>query len=277
MVTLRDSLHFVEASVERFDMAPPGQPARSFLTVKVVEPDQAARVQWDARPRDEFSSLLPDYSQVILPVTDSTGAVWRGRILYWLQFTDSSRRQQALAHAPASARADADRLFAFLGSRHAEGDRGRAMRALAVDGLWVNRMTAVMVLSNFVARDSTWWVLVRALRDPHEAVREAAAAVLGAAPSRSIDWQSSTNDLRLLLNGTNLPSIQTVFDLLARTNVAPELAPQLLRDNADWLLDHLGAETPMASEAAHRLLVHLNRGTDLGRTRSAWAAWIQTL
>ena len=27
MVTLRDSLHFAEASVERFEMAPPGQPA----------------------------------------------------------------------------------------------------------------------------------------------------------------------------------------------------------------------------------------------------------
>jgi hypothetical protein len=88
-------------------------------------------------------------------------------------------------------------------------------------------MTAVAVLSNFAARDSTWWLLVRALRDPHEAVREAAVAVLATLPTRAIDWRGSAGDLRLLLGGTNLPAIQTVFDLLARTGVAPELAPVL--------------------------------------------------
>jgi hypothetical protein len=277
MVTLRDSLHFVEASVEHFEMALPGGPRRSFLTIKVVEPDQAGRVQWDARERNEFSSLLPDYAPLIAPVTDSTGTVLRGRILYWLQFSNSARRRQTISRAPAAAHADADRLFSFLDHHAVESDRTRAMRVLAHDGFWVNRMTAVAVLSNFGMRDSTWLILVRALRDPHETVRNAAAAVLGALPARTIDWRASTGDLRLLLGGTNLPAIQTVFDLLARTNVDPSLASQLLRDNADWVLDHLGSETPMASDGAHRLLVRLNGGNDLGRARAPWAAWIRTL
>ena len=46
--------------------------------------------------------------------------------------------------------------------------------------------------------------------------------------------------------------------MLARTSVAPELAPALLRCNADWGLDHLASEAPTAGEAAHRLLVRLN-------------------
>ena len=37
------------------------------------------------------------------------------------------------------------------------------------------------------------------------------------------------------------------------------------------------AEAPGASTAAHRLLVQLNRGVDLGTARSAWATWISTL
>src|SRR5205085_2176246 len=145
------------------------------------------------------------------------------------------------------------------------------------DGFWANRMTAAVVLSNFGAQDSTWWVLVRALRDPHEAVRESALGALRHLPTRTLDWRPSASDLRLLLGGTNLPAITTVFDLLARTNVAPELAPHLLRDNADWILDHLGSETPMAGDTAHRLLVQLNGGRDLGRTRAAWESWTRSL
>ncbi|MEO5567682.1 MAG: hypothetical protein ABIR92_04285, partial [Gemmatimonadaceae bacterium] len=277
MVTLRDSLHFGEASVVHFEMAPPGQPPRSFLTIKVVEPEQAGRIQWDTHARDEFSSLLPDYAPLVLSMTDSTGGVWRGPLMYWLQFSDSTERQRAVSRAPERGRADAGRVFTFLAGHAVEGDRKRAMRVMKRDGFWANRMTAVAVLSNFAAHDSTWWVLVRALRDPHEGVREAVGSVLRAMPSRPIDWRGSASDLRLLLGGTNLPAMQSVFDLLARTAVAPELARSLLLDNADWVLDHLNSETPMASDSAHRLLVRLNGGRDLGASRSAWATWVRAL
>ena len=277
MVTLRDSLHFVEASVEHFEMTPPGQPQRSFLAIKVIEPEQAASVQWDMHPRNEFSSLLPDYTPLILAVTDSTGAVWRGRLTHWLQFSDTAGRQQALARTPEDARADGRRVFAFLAARRAEADRVRAARILTNDGFWVNRMMAVAVLSNFAAHDSTWFLLVRALRDPHEAVREAADAVVRALPTRPVDWRGSVSDLRLLLGGTDLPAMTTVFELLVRTDVSPALASALLRNNAAWVLDHLGSEAPMASPAARRLLVRLHGGDDLGPSRSAWEAWTRTL
>ena len=278
VVTLRDSLHFAEASVEHFQLGPPGQPPRSFLSIKVVEPEQVSRIQWDARPRNEFSSLLPDYAPFVVPVTDSTGGVWRGRLLFWIQLRTSADRQSALSRAPVDAKADGDRAFAFLDSRRGEADRVRAMRVMASDAFWVNRMAAVAVLSNFPANDSTWWALVQALRDPHEAVREAAFLAVGRAmPARPIDWRASQGDLRLLLGGTNLQAMPRVFELLAATSVAPELAPVLLKDNADWVLDHLGAEAPGASYLAHRLLVRLNAGRDLGPSRSAWATWVSTL
>lgn len=277
MVTLRDSLHFAEASVMYWESLSPGKAKQSFLAIKVIEPEQAASVQWDTRPRDEFSSLLPDYAPLILRVTDSAAGFWRGRITYWLQYSDSADRQRALARGPAKNRADGRRVFAFLQQHRREADRVRASKILANDGFWVNRMMAVVVLSNFAAHDSTWLRLARALRDPHEGVREAAQSVIAALPSRSVDWRASADDLRLLLGGTNLPAMETMFAVLARTKVDPALASPLLRNNAGWVLDHLGSEAPMANEVAHRLLVRLNGGRDLGTSRSAWEAWARSL
>lgn len=276
MVTLRDSLHFAEASVASFELEPPGQPARRYLTIKLVEPQDAARVQWDVRPRDDFTTLLPDYAPVVLPLTDSTGALWRGRLLFWLQFPEAERRAAA-GRMPAAARTDQALVATFLQAHRTDAHRARAMRVLREDGFWVNRVAAVAVLSRFAAHDSTWWALARALRDPHEGVREAAGMALRGMPARRVDWRPVAADLRLLVNGTNLPSIVTTFDLLARTEVTPELAAPLLRGNADWILDHLASETPMGNDAAHRLLVRLAAGHDRGRARADWAAWIAML
>lgn len=277
MVTLRDSLHFADVSVQRMEWDIPGDPKRSYLTIKLIEPEQSARVQWDVRARNAHTSLIGDYAPLLLPVTDSSGGVWIGRIVHWLQSADTSRRQRAMADAPASARADAERVFAFLDRTRGERDRRRAMSVLRRDGFWGNRMAAVIVLSNFTSLDSTWWTLARALRDPEEGVRLAASDIVRAASPVPVDWSGVTGDLRLLLGGTNLLAIDDVFSMLVKTGVAPALAPVLLRDNADWVLDHLAAETPMASNGAHRLLVRLNNGRDLGRSRSAWEAWIRTL
>ena len=277
MVTLRDSLGFADASVARFEWTPPGQPLRSFLTIKVVEPAQASQVQWDVRARSEFTSLLPDYAPLILPVTDARGDVLSGRIDNWLQFSDSGRRELALANAPSGARADADRVVEFRRSQRSEPSRQRAMRVLASDGFWVNRMAAVVVLSNFAQHNSTWRALVRALRDPNEGVREAARTVIGTFPPRPVDWRASSKDLRLLVGGTNLPAMGDLFSVLASTSISHDMAASILRDNGDWVLDHLASETPMASQAAHQLLVRLNAGRDLGRSREAWSIWIRSL
>lgn len=151
------------------------------------------------------------------------------------------------------------------------------MRALAHDGFRADRMAAVAVLSNFAQHDSTWWTLARALRDPHEGVREMATVIIRTLPPRPINWRASGKDLRMLEGGTHLSAMRTVFSVLASTKIAPEMAPIILHDNGDWVLDHLISETPTASDAAHRLLVSLNAGRDLGRSRQAWSAWIRSL
>lgn len=81
MVTLRDSLHFADALVEDHTYSTPGEPTRRYLIIKVIEPQDSARVHWRPAPRDSFTVLRPSYAGLVLPVTDSRGRFWMGRLL----------------------------------------------------------------------------------------------------------------------------------------------------------------------------------------------------
>jgi hypothetical protein len=278
MMILRDSLHFADALVNNVDMSSRSDEGpKQYLIIKVVEPADRARVSWARAPGNAFSSLRPDYAHVLLPVTDSTGGVWMGRLEYPLQFYARDSADRARVLADPRARTDAQRLFAFLDAHRSEGDRSMAMQVLRTDGFAYNRAVAAMVLVNFADRDSTWWALTDALRDPHEAVRTAAATVLANVAPHRIDWRPAAPTLARLLGGTNLPAMGTVFRMLVSTQVDPSLAKPLLRGDGAWLLAHLRAEYPGAKAEAHALLVQLAGGKDLGWSDAAWRRWIRAL
>lgn len=279
MVTLRDSLHFADALVNELTIADRiGGPERHYLVVKVIEPQEAMRVRWAPTPPDSFTILRPAYAEVVLPATDSVGRFGVGRILWPLQFyaRGSAERAAALT-GRASGREDARRLWRFLDAHRSEADRRTALTALHRDGSYANRVIAAAVLANFPDRDSTWMALVEALRDPNEAVRDAALAVLREMPARQVDWTTAMPTLRLLLGGTNLSAMESLFTVLARTQVNPTLARPLLHDNGTWVLMHLRAEYPGAEASAHALLAQLNGGRDLGTSDTAWARWLASL
>jgi hypothetical protein len=280
MVTLRDSFHFADALVNAIRYsAGEGAAVRNYLVVKLIEPQEAARVRWAPQPPDTFTVLRPGYAPVVLPTTDSLGRLFVGRLVWPLQFyaRDSAARAWALGDGGATQREDATRLWRFLAEHRAEADRRMALAALRRDGFYANRVVAAAVLVNFADRDSTWWALTEALRDPNEAVRIAASTVLSEMPVREVDWAPVAPTLRLLLGGTNLLAMEGVFTMLARTRVSPSLARSLLGGDGTWVLEHLRAEYPGGRKAAHALLVQLNSGQDLGISADAWARWIADL
>lgn len=281
MVTLRDSLHFADALVLQLTYPPAraGDADRHYLVIKVVEPQEAARVRWRPAPRDSFIVLRPTYAAVVIPATDSLGQLWVGRLMDPLQFygRDSAYRAAAMRGRRESERDDAARLWRFLDAHRAEADRRTALTALRRDGPYANRIVAAAVLANFAGQDSTWWALAEALRDGNEAVRSAALTVLRGLPARPVDWATAAPTLRALLGGTNVGATQDVLELLDRTHVSAALARPLLRENGAWVLTHLRAEYPGAKHFAHALLVRLNGGRDLGATDAAWARWLAAL
>ncbi len=279
MVTLRDSLHFADALVEDHTYSTPGEPTRRYLIIKVIEPQDSAWVHWRPAPRDSFTVLRPSYAALVLPVTDSRGRLWMGRLLGPLQLynRDSAVRADVIGSRSEAARADAERLWTFLDAHRAEADRRTALAALRNDGPYANRVVAAAVLANFAEQDSTWWALAEALRDGNEAVRTTALVVVRGLSARPVNWAPAAPTLRALLGGTNVGATQKIMELLERTQVSAALARPLLHQNGSWVLTHLRAEYPGASVAAHALLVRLNGGHDLGRSDAAWARWLATL
>jgi len=280
MVVLRDSLSFADALVHTFLDAPSqGLPVQEFMVIKLIEPQERARVQWLRIERDTFTVLRPEYAPIVLAVTDTGGGFEIVRVLSPLQLYGHGPqlRSRVIAAEPASVRADAERLWTFLEHRRTEDDWRRARRVLLRDGQYANRVIAASILANFSDRDTTWYALIDALRDPDEGVRYAAAAVLQAFPRRTIDWTPKAETLRLLLGGTNVSATQQVIEMLARTQVSPSLARPLLRQNGYWVLSHLRAGYPGAASSARALLVQLHGGVDLGPRAAKWDEWIGTL
>jgi hypothetical protein len=274
MAVLRGPLKFRDAFVGHY---PPGMgrpDAPPFLSIRVVEPGRVEA--WRAMPRDAYPSLLPEYAPLILPATDSTGGIWPSRLLQGMYMPDSLTRIRMFPHLEPAEREDYERTIAFLGTHRRERDRQLALHVLDSSSAYGNRMTAALVLSNFPEADQSWYALVRALRDPHEAVREAAAAAVARMPKRRVDWAPVAGELRALLGGTNLSHMDAVLVLLAQTEVSSTLVGPLLRGNDQWILRLLTAEAPMAAPHAKALLVALHGGTDLGNTPAPWRAWIAT-
>ena len=274
MLILREKLHFADAYVARFRGFRRTAPDSTFYAIRLVEPKTRAWKQFDTGERNDYTSLRPAYSALILPVTDSGGGVETGRLNHWLFFRGDSGRQRAFASARPEDRADGIRVYDFLDAHSSESDRQVALRTLERDGFWANRVAALAVLHNFGDSASTWIAVAKAIRDPHWEVRITAATVIGTLAEREVDWSPALAELRLLLGGANASALVELMRALAQTKVHPSLTRGLLRGNAEWVLRLLASEAPDgSSDAAHSLLVQLNRGVDFGRDPRAWSRW----
>lgn len=274
MAVLRYELRFPDALVSRY-VGFTG--TKEFISIRLVEPSDRRAVRWRTIPTNAFAALMPEYAAIILPVTDSTGGIWMRRLVRSVDTRDSVARSRALASMDSAARTDDARLRAFLDTRRQPADLYRAMRILDTNAVFANRIAAALVLSNFAAHDESWYALVRALRDPHEAVRDASAAALRGMPRRPMDWAPVTTDVRAILAGTNLAQLESVMQLLVDTQVSPSLARPLLRDNAQWTVRLLTSEAPMAAGRASAFLTAVRGARVPDGSVTAWRAWLRQL
>lgn len=254
-----------------------GPNGREYVVVTVVKPHDSIRI----REKPLYPDSLPDIS-----AWRSAAETFRANnrafqiAISWYSFYrsgDTAAARQILAMAENHADA-VQQFWRFLDQHRSEADYQHALWNLSNDGNLRNRAVAAAILGSFGDRDLTWWTLLDAQRDPHDAIAATAQQVLQSltrAP-RHVDWEPAQASIRYLLNGTNVFLFVGTLDVLRTTGISPSLAPALLRGGGGLLLAHLQAEHKANRDAAHAFLVHLS-GEDFGHDVAAWARWIGTL
>jgi hypothetical protein len=270
---LRQKLGFADAAVQFYPAGFFGN-TKGYFSVPVVEPQDSARVRYRAEPRDSAAdraewlpalAVFRDHNQVFQT------AIQRPSLLLGQTHPDSARPPLAGARP----------LFEFLRAHRRERDRHEALRTLAQDGNWQNRVIAAVIIAGFADSDSTWWALVDALRDRDGRVSATATQVLttlSRSAARTVNWAPAVDPLRAVLDGTNLFAHNALLETLAATRVDPSLARLLLRGGGELVIAKLRSEDPIGAKAAQNFLLQVSGGgLDFGRDAGAWEAWIRSM
>lgn len=268
---LRERLHFADAAAQEYAPGPDSH-EKAYWAVSVVEPQDSNLVRYRTTP----TASQPDVAewQVVRHLESE-----RNRNFQYLLSHPTREITDQLEQERSGIREDASQLRNFLASHHRRSDLQRALRVLTHDGNENNRIGALVVLSGFAESDAAWRGIVGALRDRATPVNVGAILVLQGfvrERPRRVEWAEASNDLRVLLNGTNLFAHNLVMEALVATSVEPRLAPALLADGGRMVLGKRSALGVRERLAAQRLLVQL-AGADLGSDDAMWRSWVGSL
>lgn len=263
---LRSDLRFADASVQVYPAGFGDRDGR-YVVITVVEPSDSARVRYRDVPPDTMP-LRPEWEEAAGIFTDNPVEFQLAIRALPLPTPDDT----------AQATPQAVSLRAFLRAHRGEADLRASLTTLATDGNAMNRVVAALILANFQDRDTAWWALTDALRDPDGRVSTVASQVLWALAHHSprpVDWSPVTRILRHILSGTNLFAHNTLMEVLATTKVDPALAPSLM-ETGELVLAKARSHDPTGRKAAIQLLTELS-GHDFGENHEAWEDWLKTL
>ncbi len=268
---LRGKLGFADASVEYYPAGFDGR-TKGYFAVPLVEPQDSARVRYRARPRDS----IPDRADwaVAIAIFRKQNQAFQSAI-QWPSFLLGRIDPDSIEPRLAPARP----LLEFLRRHRTEADRLSALWTLAHDGNSQQRAVAAVVLAGFPESDSTWWALADALRDQDGMVSATASQVLSTlsrSAAKPVNWAPMVDEVRAVLDGTNLFAHNSLLDALAATRVGPSLASALLRGGGELVLAKRRSEDSTGARAALRFLRQVS-GRDFGQNAVAWENWVRSL
>lgn len=275
---LKQDLGMADASVVHDSDAD----GRAYVLVTVVEPQHADRVRFRPAPGGR-SFPGSDWSDLERALTSRSVEAQRALLDY-----GSHLRRIDDAPGPDNPEVDGDgdgasptvvHIWRLLTERRTQADFDRAIRAIAHEPEPAARIAAAAILAGFPDRDLALFALVEALRDAEPAVRTTSGQALITwiqHSARPVDWEPVADELRHVLAGTNLFAFPWVLELLVASDVSSDLAPALLYDGGDLVLDALTASHAKTSARALALLERLS-GRSWGKDRNAWRHWIDTL
>ncbi|HEY9225182.1 MAG TPA: hypothetical protein VIP11_00960, partial [Gemmatimonadaceae bacterium] len=227
---LRDKLHFADAAVNTYTGFPE-YGFKEYVAITIVEPQDSARIRYKPAFRDSVP-VRAEWAEAVEVFKKENGLAQQA--LQSGSFFDAH-----LSPADSAKFEKLEPLHRLIASSRTHAAFVEAVRALNEDaGMW-NRMIAAIIVGNFADRDSAWFALVDAQRDPVGSVGGTASQVLRSmtirAP-RTVDWRPISGQLRYLLDGTNLFAFNGTLKVLTETKVGSSLAPALLGNGGGNML-----------------------------------------
>lgn len=273
-IVLKEELGFPEATVYNFREDDGGM----YAVAAVVEPANRDRVRF--RQREEF----PDWRDTLnawVPGLESfhqEGLEFQAALRSY-PLLQQEGRAAAIKMLNADDAEAVTAVWSFLDSQRAPSVYQQIHRTLQQDENEANRLIATALLVAFPEIDESWYHLLDALRDPEPRVRTMASTVLWSMNRhniRRIDWAPASRTIAYLLGGTNLNSLYTVMEVLARTEISPDLAADVLPSGGGMVLPFLSARHEGVASKAHALLVQLS-GRDYEYDLPQWEQWIASV
>ena len=270
---MRFELGFAQAGAFGFSVE--GSDDRYTVVVGV---EDSARVRY--RPTGSETIALREPWENLRAVADEDIDLlaMAARALHWHDVTvdgvPMSRRE--LGELMGAEPGTLDEVWALLDRADGEVDRRLAHEVLASDSSWLARSVATLVVGNFIDDDTSWHAMVESLIDPDARVGSVAIAMvdgLGLGKKAPVDWSGARVSLSAIFGGSNPFAFRGVLNVLIKTDVNPEFARDLVRENPDLLLAHVGAQHEMTREPAVDFLRAIS-GEDFGTDVEAWTAWV---
>ncbi|MGH7617504.1 MAG: hypothetical protein ACREPM_09780 [Gemmatimonadaceae bacterium] len=264
---LRDKLHFADASVTVFTSLPGS--TKSYVAVTIVEPADSALIHY----KPEFRDSLPTR-----PEWSAAYAAFKAHNDVAQHAIQSPSFYAAVLSAKDSTAFDAVRpMHDMMVAHTSPADFELARRTVESDGNAANRAMALLVLSNFVDRDSAWRTVADALRDPTGGMVNATAAqvlrLMGVRSPRSVDWAPMADRLRYMIDGTGLFTFDVLLRTLTATSISPALAPRLLANGGAILRAKLHSGGDSSRDVARAFLAQLS-GLPATADISSFDAWL---
>ncbi|MEP6620664.1 MAG: hypothetical protein ABJE47_15170 [bacterium] len=277
IANLRYKLGFADANIVGFDtvdIRETDTTRRGTMIVLVREPQDSARVHPVIRAIDN----TPRYEEW-RPVTH----VFLADVPVFLDFYQAYLRQDSSAiPGGQSVRDSLDwaAMTQLLAHEHTNSGFTKAIHVLDQSPSNPDRSVAILILSRYPDREEAWRALLMAAVEDHQwldsGIAQEALQVMSARHPRPVDWAPVAPVIRNVLDGTALPALIPVIDVLLRTGVDQRSAAGLLKGGGEVLTALLEVSSSEVAKPAHDLLVKL-RGQDLGNAPGPWRKWIGTL
>ncbi|MGH9889523.1 MAG: hypothetical protein ACREBE_28580, partial [bacterium] len=218
---LRGKLHFADASVTMYSNFPEFD-FKPYVAITVVEPVDSAKIHYKSWKFDRLQARA-EWAEAFAQFKTSNELA-QGAI------QTESFYAEHLSAADSTKYVKLDALHRVIVSSRSPADFTNAARTIETDSVMANRVIATLILGNFADRDSAWWTLVDAQRDPTWVSSTASQVlnIMGRRSPRVVDWTPVAGRLRYLLDGTNLFAFNPTMKTLTTTGVSPALAAALL-------------------------------------------------